>query len=497
MLDRQIKILIIDDSPEDRMIFRRYLQRNSSNSYQFYEAKTGEEALTRYEETRPDCILLDYGLPDMTGIMFLQHLQQLPHPPMTAVIILTGSGDEEIAVNAMKQGVQDYLIKDNITPQILQHACLNAIGKMELLQQLHQQNESFRILAENSPDIITRIDQNLRYMYANPAIALLTGLAPERFPGKTNQELGLSPDNSQVWEQTLAEVITSKQAQTIEYPVQAQGSTHYCQTRFVPEFDTQQNVVSILGFTRDITQYREQIQSKDDFISLVSHELRTPLTVTKANIQLAMRLLKKMPGKAQPGELQPALDQIITLLQRAVHRLGLQNRLINDLLDVARLQRSKIEIQATPHNLLDVVQEVVEDQRANAVNRTIELDLSTVSSPPLVNIDQNRIGQVIDNYITNALKYSDKTEPVMVGVNEEPEQVKVWVKDRGRGLSEQDQERIWNRFYQVQTSSSSGLGLGLYICQALIALHGGTVGIESALGEGSTFWFRLPLIEAA
>lgn len=498
MFDRPWKVLIIDDSPEDRTIVRRYLSHDTHMSYQFCEVPNGKQALAFYDTFRPDCIVLDYNLPDMNGIMFLQFLYQQYRQHLSAVIFLTGSGNEEIAVKAMKQGAQDYLVKDSITPESLQRAMVNAASKLELLQQLEQQHESFQILAENSPDSITRLDREFRYLYVNPAIIFMTGLQPKAFIGKTNQELDMPPHYTAAWEQALTEVVSSKQSRTFEYSLQDESATSYWETQLVPEFDAQHTVVSILGFTRDITEHHKQMARKDEFIGLVSHELRTPLTAMKGNVQLAMRRLKQMQVKVEAVEIQQNLEETSALLQRAVHQLGVQDRLINGLLDVSRIEEDMIEIQAAPYDLLKIVLEVVEDQRAIALNRTIELDLSAFSSPLMVFVDQSRIGQVINNYITNALKYSDKAELVTVGVDIDKEhgQVKVWVKDNGPGLSAEQQQRVWGRFYQVKLPGYiTGLGLGLYICRTLIALQDGTVGVESAIGEGSTFWFQLPLTE--
>src|SRR5205807_2386024 len=118
-----------------------------------------------------------------------------------------------------------------------------------------------------------------------------------------------------------------------------------------------------------------------------------------------------------------------------------------------------------------------------------------------VYVDRNRLQQVLSNYLTNALKFSPDTEPVHVGLSLEAGNVRVWVQDHGPGLSHEQQQHIWKRFYQarqpsIQSWSQVGLGLGLYICQQLISRQQGQVGIESTLGHGATFWFTLPLLSS-
>ena len=148
-------------------------------------------------------------------------------------------------------------------------------------------------------------------------------------------------------------------------------------------------------------------------------------------------------------------------------------------------------------DLVAIIREVVEDQRATTPNRSITLDVQ-VSEPLLVMVDHDRIGQVVSNYLANALKYSG--EEINVGIVCEKNAACVWVRDHGSGLTMQQQQQIWERFYQVpgipvQSGSGVGLGLGLYICQMLIVRHDGRVGVDSIPGQGSTFWFTIPMVE--
>ncbi len=274
---------------------------------------------------------------------------------------------------------------------------------------------------------------------------------------------------------------------------------------------------AILEINRDITErermqrereearaselaLRETNQRMDEFLGIISHELRTPLTTIKGNIQLSrLRLRSSLREVAEDGDvLRSMLEEIQTMLARAERQVNVQNRLVSDLLDISRHEVDKLELRLAPCDLATIVRETVEDQRSVTPTRAIHLDLAEEETAPVI-ADAERIGQVLSNYLSNALKYSSANHPVDVQLEKEDSMVRVLVCDRGPGLTPSEQERIWERFYQVegikrQRGSSVGLGLGLHICRIIVEQHQGEVGIESVKGEGSTFWFTLPLV---
>jgi PAS domain S-box-containing protein len=246
---------------------------------------------------------------------------------------------------------------------------------------------------------------------------------------------------------------------------------------------------------------RETKERMDEFLGIVSHELRTPLTTIKGNVQLArLRLKSSLREVPADGDvLRSMLEEMHTMLERAERQVNVQNQLVSDLLDISRLQADKLELRLAPCDLATMVREMVEDQRSATPKRTIHLELAEEETAPVI-ADAERIGQVLSNYLTNALKYSPIDRPVEVQLEKEEKMVRVLVRDAGPGLTPSEQEQIWERYYQVhgikrQRGSSVGLGLGLHICRAIVEQHQGEVGVGSTKGEGSTFWFTLPLAE--
>jgi len=236
---------------------------------------------------------------------------------------------------------------------------------------------------------------------------------------------------------------------------------------------------------------RETNQRMNEFLSMTSHELKTPLTSITGNTQLAMRQLR--------GSLQ-ALEKMQGQVESTERQIKRLNRLVDDLLDISRPEAEYPELNLAPCDLAAIVRGIVEEQRQAWPSRSINLDLTDETTAP-IHADADRITQVLTNYLTNALKYSNEDRPAQVSLRLEGEEARVSVQDEGPGLSPDEQEHIWERFHRVHGvearnssfGSSGGLGLGLYISKTIIEQHGGRVGVESAPDQGSTFWFTLPL----
>lgn len=234
----------------------------------------------------------------------------------------------------------------------------------------------------------------------------------------------------------------------------------------------------------------------DEFVSIASHELRSPLTSLKAALQLGERRLRRMGGQdAPPADLSTQIDGVLGLLATAEQQVDRQNRLVGDLLDMSRIRANKLEFHFAPCDLATIVGEAVEEQTLSWPNRSISLAAPDGEIP--IAGDAHRLGQVVTNFLTNALKYSPSDTPVEVSLRVEGGAAKVAVRDHGPGLSAQQRAHIWERFHRVpgvkqQSGSGAGLGLGLHIARTIVEYHHGAVGIESVPGRGSTFWFTIP-----
>jgi signal transduction histidine kinase len=246
---------------------------------------------------------------------------------------------------------------------------------------------------------------------------------------------------------------------------------------------------------------REANQRMDEFVSLATHELKTPLAAIQGFVELAHHNVQGALSqeRAIACEVTARCSAANSMLERAEQRIGHLTRLMNGLLDVSRIQAGHLEMRQDICDLAEIVRTCIDTQRLVWPGRTITLDEPAEAMH--IRGDADRIGQVVINYVTNALKYSAAHQPVAVSLLLQGTEVYVQVRDQGPGLTVEQQTHIWERYRRVQgvavqdkTRGAGGsLGLGLYISWTIIEQHGGRVGVESRPGSGSTFWFALPL----
>jgi signal transduction histidine kinase len=222
-------------------------------------------------------------------------------------------------------------------------------------------------------------------------------------------------------------------------------------------------------------------RQRDEFFSSVSHDLRTPVAAIKAAVGVVLA--------NEPPNMPAPLHRLLTNIDLAADEL---TKLIEDLLEIARLQAGRVTLWRTAVDVRDVVARAVHSIEPLVAQRQQSLEVLEPDHPVVAEVDGDRLGRVLRNLLANAQKYGRAQGHIVVRLEEHADEVRISVTDDGPGISDQDQARIFERFYRVSSSAAVGTGLGLAIARGLVELHGGTLTVVSAPGAGSTFTVSLP-----
>ncbi|MBA3532149.1 MAG: histidine kinase, partial [Ardenticatenales bacterium] len=240
---------------------------------------------------------------------------------------------------------------------------------------------------------------------------------------------------------------------------------------------------------RDVTHEREADRMRSEFVSMVSHELRTPLTAIKGFVDLLVG--------GEVGELEEEQREFLDIVKYNADRLM---GLISDLLDLSQIEAGKIALELAPVDLLPLIRMVVTTLRRQIEAKGQQILLALPATLPSVRADADRLSQVLMNLLSNAHKYTPEGGKIIISGRMVQGQVALSVQDTGIGLSPEEQEKLFTRFFRApnqQTRTEKGTGLGLAITRSLVQLHGSTIAVHSVPNEGSTFTFTLPVAEDA
>ena len=498
------RILLVDDSPDDRLLAVREIRKVIPDA-RIDQAGGLEEFRALLSEVRAfDVAITDYQLRWSTGIEVLRELRVAA--PDLPVIMFTASGSEEVAVQAMKEGLDDYITKTAKHYGRIPYAVLACAqrGRQKhaiaaATQALRASEALYRALSDATPDLVSICDPQGRAEFLNRNWYAYTGSTLERFNAEGWRWL-THPDDvpsvERAWTRGGAQgVATELEARYRRHD----GAYRWFLARSVPLKDEQGGVVRWVGLATDIHQRKlmeqdlratagaleEADRQKDQFLATLAHELRNPM----APIRYAAALIRP---EARPEVLRKA--------RATIERQSAQmSRLLDDLLDMSRITRDVIELQCAPVDIARVVQEVVENVRPEAVAQQHALVLDLGSQPAWVDGDLARLQQVVGNLLSNAIKYTPPGGRIDVRVETERDTVCVRIRDTGVGLSPEMLPQLFRLFSQLNrglAASSGGLGIGLAVSKRLVVLHGGQLEAASTgLGEGAEFSVRLPRIE--
>jgi signal transduction histidine kinase len=494
-----LRVLVVDDDALDREAASRALYKLEAVPT-IVEASCIAEARLQLSQAPFDCIVLEYLLPEGPCFDFMGQLLETENGP--PFVVLTGQGDEDIAVELMKAGASDYLGKEGLNPGRLRRAVTHAVALRKAQQHAAeaetrrtQHAEQLRKFVERSPQLVgARSLAELAEATAAVASEVLAasevfvllrhgaeltarrGEADSDTPLETWAIEALARDAGEDGDR-LAIGLTSRDGEdrgmiALRFSV---APSHQVRRHVFGQLSVLVSVCSDNLVLYEATA--RAIRARDDVMAVVSHDLRTPLN----NVRLGVNLLRDAVSAEERS--------IIARVERNVTHMG---RLVDDLVDLVRLEGGKLELSMRSEgvdDLLDAASQLIAEQARES---------GIVLMPPerepalLVHADRDRVLQVLSNLLGNALKFTPKGGIVRILATQEGSNVRFEVRDTGRGIPAEEGDKIFSRFWRSDPKKRQGLGLGLYIAKGLIQAQGGWLWYQSEEGAGTSFFFTLP-----
>ena len=347
-------------------------------------------------------------------------------------------------------------------------------------------------LVENAADLIISTNLDDHILTWNRGAEVLFGYRKDEVIGK-HLSILLPPDRVHELEEMRAKVQISGALRDIEIRSKKKdGVLIYLSLSVSPIRDLEGKIVGFLRVAKDITEkkryerrLKELDKMKSDFVSNVSHELRTPLTSIKGSVD---NMLDGLTGSLN--------EKQIRYLNRIKSNTDRLSRLINDLLDLSRIESGRVEVRPTTLPLTALAEEVAEHMKALAAEKLIRIEVPPLDPSVTVWADRDKVTQVLMNLIGNAVKFTPQDGKITVALEKNGnDYIQISVADTGPGILPEEQNKIFSKFYQVANidkKKPKGSGLGLAISKALVEMHGGKIWMDSEVGKGSTFYFTLP-----
>ncbi len=354
----------------------------------------------------------------------------------------------------------------------------------ETEQGLRESEKKFRSFVETTNDWVWRVDERGSINYTNPSIKLILGYEPEEM--LTNHlSLFVFSEDRKSFEQTFDNCSTHNKGwtnQTLRW-IHKNGSIIWLESNAEAVIDENNRFKGIQGVDRDITERKKLEKMKNEFVSMVSHELRTPLTSIQGSIGLILGKMRET--------ISEKTSKLLTIADNNCKRLI---NLINDILDVEKIESGKFTLDLSPIDLIEVIHYTIQSLESFAAKYEVHIEKKAMPEKAVIHGDKNRMIQVMTNLLSNAIKFSDAGKAVTIDIVENNDSYTLSVSDQGYGIPENFKPNIFNKFERADNSTTrkkSGTGLGLPISKSIIEQHGGKLEFTSEENKGSTFSFTL------
>ena len=545
------RVLVVDDEPAVVEIVVEFL---TEQGYALRAETSAEAGVSAFESWAPDAVLTDINLPGQSGIDLIRSVKN--KDPEACVVVMTGQATTATAIEALREGAYDYIQKPfdlNELGRTLERGIRTrrlSESNRRLLEELRAANEAlqrheqelsrkvqvatwqmstlFELSKRMSRDLglpfrlnfiadkaaeLTGAPKSIVFLRAEDGQEFVaryahglesTAIAGTSFAGgeglngiAVRDQTAVRRAGPKMWSGTHGDALSSMASESVLIlPLAADkeilgtlcvldkpGGFTEADEHFLTLFAGSAAIALSNAILHERTLELDRLKS--EFVAVVSHEIRTPLTVIKGVLELLTD-----DRHWQVDEKQSELLRMATAnSERLLH-------LINDILDFSKLQAASLPMSFAPGLLPQVIRASAGNLSHLAGERGIQLGLEMPNDVPLVIMDEQRIGQVVTNLLSNALKFSPRGSTVTVSVKVEEQALHVSVRDEGEGIAPKDMSRLFQKFSQLDSSTTrkaGGTGLGLVITKGIVEAHGGRIWVESELGLGSAFHFTLPL----
>jgi signal transduction histidine kinase/DNA-binding response OmpR family regulator len=541
MANHGLKILVVDDDDVDRMAVRRALKASGLEA-SVTEAEDASSALNRLSKEHFDCTLLDYRMPGSDGLDVVRQARE--KGILVPFIMLTGFGDEQTAVELMKAGAADYIPKSLLTPERL---ALSLRGVLRIHQaeieasraegDLRRYASQLQAVAQAAIEINSTlaVDAMLQSTTENARRILNARYAETRLdvdttassgsleaqtamwrasaPSEENQELtswadatrdempGITPEILAMLAENPDAVDLGKTGFHVPNTVTVDllgrtgrklGTLQLWDKKDGQEFDEADSAILTqlaqlaavaLENARLFRAAQDATRARDDLVAIVSHDLRNPVhTINMA----ASFLLEIAPANDRRVQARRQLE----VIQRSAVRA---NRLIKDLLDVAKIQAGGLAVDPVAVEVKSLVTEAMESATPLAAAAQLRVSCDVNENMPSVASDRERVLQVFANLIGNAIKFTPKGGEIRILTSLDNGEVRFTIADSGPGIPPEHLNHVFDRYWQAKSTAKLGTGLGLSIAKGIVEAHGGRIWVESPPGSGAQFNFTLPL----
>jgi len=496
---RPLKVLVVDDDPSDAELQVLALRRDFDvESARVDSAQGFGEALAGGQF---DIILCDYEMPGFSGMAALEQWRSQGRP--VPFIFVTGRLSEELAVECLKAGATDYVLKGNLVrlPMAVDRALREFEGSREM-RRLAAERARVATAVDQADEAVVITERDGRIVYVNPAFCRVTGWRAEEAIGQNPRLLrsGLQTDG---FYQDLWETIAAGDVWRGQLVNRRRDGTFYdAELTIAPVFDETGAITNYCAIQRDVTarvaaerhlrdlnaKLAETDRLKDEFLAAFSHELRTPLNIIIGYSELLQELVAQ--------QLDPESRHFLERIHGSALDL---TALINETLDLARLRIGALQMITTRVDVAQLVRDVVDGLQHMAQRQSLALSADIGPGDLHLDTDPVRLRQIVTNLVHNALKFTvEGTVKVCVAGN--AAQIEIDVRDTGIGIAADQIPYIFDDFRQIDGSASrqhGGCGLGLALVRRLLELLGGDITVDSTPGRGSSFAVTLPRHSAA